>query len=70
MRPEAIYPQKFGSGIPNPIGPATFRGVGGEIRYVSVFFEVYHPHYHDPDQATKHTGKLGSTSNQEVTIQH
>ena len=27
MRDEAIYPQKFGRGIPNPVGPATFRGL-------------------------------------------
>ena len=27
MRELPIYPQQFGSGIPNPIGPATFRGV-------------------------------------------
>ena len=27
MREEPIYPQKFGRGIPNPVGPATFRGL-------------------------------------------
>ena len=27
MRAEPIYPHKFGRGIPNPVGPATFRGL-------------------------------------------
>ena len=27
MRPQPIYPQQFGDGIPNPVGPPTFRGL-------------------------------------------
>ena len=37
---------------------------------VSFCIKVNHFNYHDSNQATKHTGKLGSTCNQEVTIQH
>ena len=32
MREQPIYPHKFGLGIPNPIGPATFRGLGADVR--------------------------------------
>ena len=32
MREKPIYPHKFGSGIPNPIGNARFRGVDDNAR--------------------------------------
>ena len=32
MREAAIYPHKFGLGIPNPVGNATFRGLDNDVR--------------------------------------
>ena len=44
MRPEPVIPHKFGSGIPNPIGPATWRGVEKASKYKSdhsMFYPMY-----------------------------
>ena len=41
MRELPIYPQQFGSGIPNPIGPATFRGVEKAKKgWVTLLFKI------------------------------
>ena len=37
MREQPIYPQSFGSGIPNPIGPATWRGLKQVHKYSKYF---------------------------------
>ena len=37
MREKPIYPHKFGMGIPNPIGPAKFKGLDTDVRLVSKY---------------------------------
>ena len=43
MREQPIYPQNFGRGIPNPVGPAVFNGLKTDIRQVYyVMLPIYY----------------------------